>query len=225
MFRKLMLAAVAASTAALSGAAAQTVDKYALYSQSGFDIDSVYAFARSLGLEGEIRTTSEGKRYALFVSQFGVKFSAYPDFCTEQGCLGLVFSAFFPGAAAQASLADLNEFNRVRPHGNAAHLAGSSDIVVQRVVTNIAGITNGALAAEFGVAVGYSNAFVQFMNARRGMAAAPAETDEKPLLRAAYAPAPELDGLAPLALTADEVFADLSANVGREAAYFLPGME
>ena len=152
---------------ATTGATAQTVNPELLeiYAENGYTLDGVHNFATAeMGMVGEIKTLSSGKRYGAYTSREGVKFVTWTDFCQTGPCLGLVFAAYFPGDQYRATQNDLNAFNVIRPHGNASFDSGANTYLVQRLITNIAGVTKGALAGEFGVFEGYSQTFYKYMN-------------------------------------------------------------
>ncbi len=130
----------------------------------GFNMETVHGYALRAGISGEMRTSSEGKRYAAMTSPEGINFVMVPEFCESGTCLGLVFVATFTTASNYGVGMDgLNAFNLVRPHGNAAYLSQRDEFVIQRVITNISGITVGSLAAEMGVFRGYSSTFREFI--------------------------------------------------------------
>ncbi|MEL6370987.1 MAG: hypothetical protein AAFR03_09735 [Pseudomonadota bacterium] len=213
-------------------AMAQAVDPELLeiYAENYFVLEDVHAFATGeMELQGELKTLPDGKRYGAYTDRTGTNFVVWVDFCQTGPCLGLVFAAYFPGDQYRASLNDLNTFNVIRPHGNASYDGAARTFLVQRLITNVAGITKGGLAAEFGVFEGYSNMFYQFLNERN------ADTSNKisQSFDGADAKADAISvseitgqgslGEGQISTTAMEILMDMQANASLDRIYFNPG--
>ncbi len=225
-----ILAASAALALLACPASAQTPGEwrpYDLFARQGFDIDAVHAFAISRGGDaGEIKTTSNGERYGAYRSEYGVRYTVWPDFCSPAPCKGLVFAAYYPGSQFRLTLAELNEFNIDRAHGNASYSARGESYVLHRVVTNISGITNGSLAAEFGVFQGYSSKFDEFIREKTAASRNTAAADDASprALAVSYVPddeaAVEIPGLGEMSLTPEEVLQDLLEHAPADGIFY-----
>lgn len=221
--------AIAIASAPAAGQPPSEWRPFELFAQRGFDLDEVHAFAISRGGDaGEIRTTQSGKRYGAYRSEYGVRYTVWPDFCEPAPCKGLVFAAYYPGDQFRLSTADLNEFNISRAHGNASFSTSGGSYVVQRLITNISGITNGGLAGEFGVFQGYSSKFDEFIRAKRNSAVntVSAEPAADALTATAVSFAPGVDAaggvseFGEMALTPEEVLQDLLENAPADGIYY-----
>ncbi|MGF1545305.1 MAG: hypothetical protein ACFB00_12545 [Parvularculaceae bacterium] len=196
-------------------------DPYALFSRQGFTLDATHRFLVNFTtVSGEIRTLSSGERYGAYTTRQGGRFIAQPTFCRDGVCYGLMFAAYFPTSGFSVTPDQLNAFNVQRPHGNASYNPNANAYVLQRLTTNISGITNGSLAGEVGLFDGYLRSFFDFIRGSPTDGGGSLVSTDAPAPILASASAAPLAALAgPVEVTADDILEDMRSNLSADKIF------
>lgn len=202
-----------------------------MFAEQGFTMSEVHSLAVMLDYQGELQQLPTGEQFGIYNTQDGRTFIVKPDFCETGTCLGLVFASYYPANQFSATYQQLNDFNVIRPHGNAVYVAGASSFAVQRVIFNISGVTYGAIAGEFGVFEGYSRSFDIYVRGLTG-AANVAYKDDADDAKTSKTLNDGFDGTVPTAdnyfapsNAAHEILIDRIANGSVKEIYYRPVTE
>ncbi len=150
-----------------------------LVMSNGFDVSSMVTFAQSAGLvQSRVVSTPDGD-IAIFPISNDQVIIGRTFACNSNGCPAFHFVSAFNTGGLNPNQLNFADFNNVRPHGNAAYIREEDVFIIQRLITSFDGLPRGSLEGEFGLFVGYSGAFRQWLTQQSQLIAVVDESQAK----------------------------------------------